>query len=71
MCGYVFWYIISVLMNNTVFKKCLPSLAFTLFFHQTAEDDNFVVWNMLSDKDGPSMRGEEEEEEDDYFMDEY
>ncbi|XP_058255463.1 mis18-binding protein 1 isoform X2 [Hemibagrus wyckioides] len=37
-----------------------------------AEDDNFVVWNMLSDKDGPSMRGEEEEEEeDDYFMDEY
>ncbi|TSW08332.1 Mis18-binding protein 1 [Bagarius yarrelli] len=37
-----------------------------------AEDDNFVVWNMLSDKDGPSGRGEEdEEEEDDYFMDEY
>ncbi|XP_053093615.1 mis18-binding protein 1 isoform X2 [Pangasianodon hypophthalmus] len=35
-----------------------------------AEDDNFIVWNMLSDKDGPSMRGEEEEE-DDYFMDEY
>ncbi|MCJ8737087.1 hypothetical protein PDJAM_G00019800 [Pangasius djambal] len=36
-----------------------------------AEDDDFIVWNMLSDKDGPSMRGEEEEEEDDYFMDEY
>lgn len=35
-----------------------------------AEDDNFVVWNMLSDKDGPSMTGEEEEE-DDYFMDDY
>ncbi|XP_060789886.1 mis18-binding protein 1 isoform X2 [Neoarius graeffei] len=35
-----------------------------------AEDDNFVVWNMLSEKDGPSLRGEEEEE-DDYFMDEY
>ncbi|XP_046711066.1 mis18-binding protein 1 isoform X1 [Silurus meridionalis] len=35
-----------------------------------AEDDNFVVWNMLSDKDGPSVRAEEEEEED-YFLEEY
>ncbi|XP_072545929.1 mis18-binding protein 1 [Salminus brasiliensis] len=36
-----------------------------------AEDDNFVVWNMLSDKDLPSTRGDEEDEEDDYFMEEY
>ncbi|KAM9466157.1 mis18-binding protein 1 isoform 2-T2 [Clarias gariepinus] len=35
-----------------------------------AEDDNFVVWNMLSDKNGPAME-EEDEEEEDYFMDEY
>ncbi|KAK3563081.1 hypothetical protein QTP86_016325 [Hemibagrus guttatus] len=50
----------SVLSVRKTKKRCV------------AEDDNFVVWNMLSDKDGPSMRGEEEEEEeDDYFMDEY
>ncbi|XP_060736266.1 mis18-binding protein 1 isoform X4 [Tachysurus vachellii] len=49
----------SVLSERKNMKRCV------------AEDDNFVVWNMLSDKDGPSMRVEEEEEEDDYFMDEY
>ncbi|KAI4902187.1 hypothetical protein NFI96_029555 [Prochilodus magdalenae] len=37
-----------------------------------AEDDDFVVWNMLSDKDVPSGRGEDEEDEEDYyFTDEY
>ncbi|XP_049319497.1 mis18-binding protein 1 [Astyanax mexicanus] len=35
-----------------------------------AEDDNFVVWNMLSDKDIPSTK-DDEEEEDDYFMEEF
>ncbi|XP_027029462.2 mis18-binding protein 1 isoform X6 [Tachysurus fulvidraco] len=49
----------SVLSERKNKKRCV------------AEDDNFVVWNMLSDKDGPSLREEEEEEEDDYFMDEY
>ncbi|XP_035388835.1 mis18-binding protein 1 isoform X2 [Electrophorus electricus] len=34
-----------------------------------AEDDDFVVWNMLSDKDAPFTRVEDEEE-DDYFMEE-
>nr|CAD32865.2 novel protein similar to human hypothetical protein FLJ11186 [Danio rerio] len=33
----------------------------------TAEDDDFVVWNMLSDKDMPS-REDDSDEEDDYFM---
>lgn len=33
----------------------------------TAEDDDFVVWNMLSDKDIPS-RADDSDEEDDYFM---
>ncbi|XP_067311280.1 mis18-binding protein 1 [Pseudorasbora parva] len=33
-----------------------------------AEDDDFVVWNMLSDKDIPS-RADDSDEEDDYFMD--
>ncbi|KTF79220.1 hypothetical protein cypCar_00014827 [Cyprinus carpio] len=32
-----------------------------------AEDDDFVVWNMLSDKDIPS-RADDSDEEDDYFM---
>ncbi|XP_073783105.1 mis18-binding protein 1 isoform X1 [Danio rerio] len=32
-----------------------------------AEDDDFVVWNMLSDKDMPS-REDDSDEEDDYFM---
>ncbi|XP_056090027.1 mis18-binding protein 1 isoform X2 [Rhinichthys klamathensis goyatoka] len=32
-----------------------------------AEDDDFVVWNMLSDKDNPS-RADDSDEEDDYFM---
>ncbi|KAL1257929.1 hypothetical protein QQF64_011173 [Cirrhinus molitorella] len=32
-----------------------------------AEDDDFVVWNMLSDKDVPSQ-AEDSDEEDDYFM---
>ncbi|KAL7873520.1 hypothetical protein AOLI_G00125910 [Acnodon oligacanthus] len=36
-----------------------------------AEDDNFVVWNMLSDKDVPSAGGDEDDEEDDYFMEDY
>ncbi|XP_076835153.1 mis18-binding protein 1 isoform X2 [Brachyhypopomus gauderio] len=36
-----------------------------------AEDENFVVWNMLSDKDVPVTKDEDEEEEDDYFMEEY
>ncbi|KAL7873522.1 hypothetical protein AOLI_G00125930 [Acnodon oligacanthus] len=36
-----------------------------------AEDDNFVVWNMLSDKDVPSAGGDEDDEEDDYFFEEY
>ncbi len=45
----------------------------TLFFFVitpvfvTAEDEDFVVWNMLSDKDIPS-RDDDSEEEDDYFM---
>ncbi|XP_066529325.1 mis18-binding protein 1 [Hoplias malabaricus] len=34
-----------------------------------AEDENFFVWNMLSDKNAPSIS--EDEEEDDYFMEEY
>lgn len=42
------------------------------FFHSslflTAEDEDFVVWNMLSDKDIPS-RDDDSDEEDDYFMD--
>lgn len=33
----------------------------------TAEDDDFVVWNMLSDKD-ISSRADDSDEEDDYFM---
>uniref|UniRef100_A0A8C1WZU2 MIS18 binding protein 1 n=1 Tax=Cyprinus carpio TaxID=7962 RepID=A0A8C1WZU2_CYPCA len=33
-----------------------------------AEDEDFVVWNMLSDKDIPS-RDDDSDEEDDYFMD--
>lgn len=53
-----------------VFLKLTQYLAYPFISLHTAEDDNFVVWNMLSDKDGPSMRPEEEEE-DDYFMDEY
>lgn len=32
-----------------------------------AEDEDFVVWNMLSDKDIPS-RADDSDEEDDYFM---
>ncbi|XP_050988574.1 mis18-binding protein 1 [Labeo rohita] len=32
-----------------------------------AEDDDFVVWNMLSDKDIPSQ-ADDSDEEDDYFM---
>ncbi|KAF4102285.1 hypothetical protein G5714_017085 [Onychostoma macrolepis] len=32
-----------------------------------AEDEDFVVWNMLSDKDIPS-RDDDSDEEDDYFM---
>ncbi|XDV43311.1 hypothetical protein PO909_011812 [Leuciscus waleckii] len=32
-----------------------------------AEDDDFVVWNMLSEKDNPS-RDDDSDEEDDYFM---
>ncbi|XP_056332865.1 mis18-binding protein 1 [Danio aesculapii] len=32
-----------------------------------AQDDDFVVWNMLSDKDMPS-RDDDSDEEDDYFM---
>ena len=36
-----------------------------------AEDDDFV-WNMLSDMDVPSGRGEDEEDKEDYyFTDEY
>lgn len=42
------------------------------FFHSSpmfsaAEDDDFVVWNMLSEKDNPS-RADDSDEEDDYFM---
>lgn len=33
----------------------------------TAEDEDFVVWNMLSDKDIPS-KDDDSDEEDDYFM---
>lgn len=33
-----------------------------------AEDEDFVVWNMLSDKDIPSSRADDSDEEDDYFM---
>ncbi|XP_051578230.1 mis18-binding protein 1-like [Myxocyprinus asiaticus] len=32
-----------------------------------AEDDDFVVWNMLSDKEA-HLRGDDSDEEDDYFM---
>ncbi|XP_052001080.1 mis18-binding protein 1-like [Xyrauchen texanus] len=32
-----------------------------------AEDDDFVVWNMLSDKE-THLRGDDSDEEDDYFM---
>jgi len=32
-----------------------------------AEDDDFVVWNMLSEKDNP-YRADDSDEEDDYFM---
>lgn len=53
-----------------MFLKVTQALAFPFISLHTAEDDNFVVWNMLSDKDGPSVGGEEEDE-DDYFMDEY
>lgn len=61
---------ISVHASQVVSEKDSQALAFLFVSLHTAEDDNFVVWNMLSDKDGPSVRGEEEEE-DDYFMDEY
>ncbi|XP_051502704.1 mis18-binding protein 1-like isoform X2 [Myxocyprinus asiaticus] len=32
------------------------------------EDDDFVVWNMLSEKEIQSSRGDDSDEEDDYFM---
>lgn len=71
MCGYVNGYKkLYSCITSSVFDTQVLSFPFIVLY--AAEDDNFVVWNMLSDKDGPSMRGEEEEEEeDDYFMDEY
>ncbi|XP_062863233.1 mis18-binding protein 1 isoform X2 [Trichomycterus rosablanca] len=58
-------------------RKCSPKDKFTPIpsvkktkKRCVAEDDNFVVWNMLSDKDVPLTK-DDEEEEDDYFMDEY
>lgn len=71
MCGYVNGYKrLYSCITSSVFDTQVLSFPFIVLY--AAEDDNFVVWNMLSDKDGPSMGGEEEEEEeDDYFMDEY
>ncbi|XP_073683360.1 mis18-binding protein 1 [Garra rufa] len=47
------------LMPTPVGKKALKRCV--------AEDDDFVVWNMLSDKDIPSQ-DDDSDEEDDYFM---
>ncbi|XP_077095850.1 mis18-binding protein 1 isoform X2 [Siphateles boraxobius] len=44
-----------------------PAVKKTLKRCVAAEDDDFVVWNMLSDKDNPS-RADDSDEEDDYFM---
>ncbi|XP_056623020.1 mis18-binding protein 1 isoform X2 [Triplophysa dalaica] len=54
-------------------KKAAPMLTPTPADRKTlkrcvAEDEDFVVWNMLSDKDIPSSRADDSDEEDDYFM---